>query len=130
MKKIVALLKKYGSEKHCYFMLETDAFFSREFMTKTTLEAYANQLNVSPRQASRIIRKNFGMSFTEKLTETRIEHAKVALAEGDESIKKIASSCGFQSYGYFITCLKAHTGTTPAQYRISSKQKQIKETVI
>ena len=104
------------------FMLETDAFFSREFMKKITLEDYARRLNVSPRQASRIIRKNFGMSFTEKLTETRIEHAKIALSEGNDSIGNIASSCGFQSYGYFITCFKAHTGTTPAKFRSFSKK--------
>lgn len=114
--------RKLGMAHTGDFMLETDSFFSREYMKKISLEDYAKQLNVSPRQASRVIRKNFGMSFTEKLTETRIEHAKVALAEGDEPISKIASACGFQSYGYFITCFRSHTGMTPAKYRATSKK--------
>ncbi len=115
--------RKYGMAHTGDFMLETDAFFSREYMKKVTLDDYAKQLNISSRQASRVIRKNFGMSFTEKLTETRLEHAKVALSDSKEPISRIASSCGFQSYGYFITCFRSHTGVTPAQYRTSAKTK-------
>lgn len=108
------------------FMLETDSFFSKEYGRKVTLKNYADELNISPRHASRIIRKNFGISFVEKLTETRVEHAKVALSDSDENIAMIASSCGFQSYGYFITCFKAHTGITPSQYRAKFKNKEAK----
>ena len=102
------------------FMIETDAFFAAEFTRKVTLSDYAKQLNVSSRHASRIIRKNFGMSFVEKLTETRIEHAKVELTHSSRSLGEIAADCGFQSYGYFITCFKDHTGMTPAQYRANN----------
>lgn len=109
--------KKLGMAHTNDFMLETDAFFSIEFSKKTTLEDYARELNISPRHASRIIRKNFGMSFVEKLTETRIEHAKVALVDTKDSLSSIAAACGFQSYGYFITCFRSNTGMTPAQYR-------------
>ena len=105
------------------FILETDAFFSREYPKKVTLEDYARELNISTRHASRVIRKNFGMTFVQKLTETRIEHAKLDLTKGDESISKIASLCGFQSYGYFVTCFKSHTGKTPSQYRATAIQK-------
>ena len=108
------------------FMLETDSFFSKEYGRKVTLKDYADELNISPRHASRIIRKNFGISFVEKITETRVEHAKVALSDSDENIAMIASSCGFQSYGYFITCFKAHTGITPSQYRAKFKNKEAK----
>lgn len=103
------------------FMLETDAFFAAEFTKKVTLSDYAKQLNISSRHASRIIRKNFGMSFVEKLTETRIEHAKVELTHSSNSLGEIATACGFQSYGYFITCFRNHTGMTPAQYRAKFK---------
>ena len=105
------------------FILETDMFFAREYHSKITLDDYAKRLNISPRQASRVIRKNFGMTFTQKLTETRIEHAKVALSENNEPIPKVAAQCGFQSYGYFITCFKANTGVTPAKYRYASRKK-------
>lgn len=114
--------RKRGTAHTGDFMLETDAFFSSEFMNKITLADYAKQLNISPRHASRIIRKNFGISFIEKLTETRIEHAKVELSRSNRPLGDIAVNCGFQSYGYFITCFKNHTGMTPARYRIKSKQ--------
>ena len=117
---------KLDDRKRCMahtgdFILETDAFFSVEYMKKVTLSDYAKQLNISPRQASRIIRKNFGISFIEKLTETRIEHAKVALTQSSASLCDIAIGCGFQGYGYFITCFKKHTGLTPMQYRAKNK---------
>lgn len=99
------------------FFTETDIFFSNEYMKKVTLSDYAKHLNISTRHASRIIRKLFGMSFTEKLTETRVEHAKVEIAHSNHSLGEIAAKCGFQSYGYFITCFKNHAGMTPAQYR-------------
>ena len=109
--------RKHGMAHTGDFMLETDAFFSSEYMNKISLEDYAKQLNISTRQASRVIRKNFGMSFVEKLTETRIEQAKVALTQTKKPLAEIASSCGFQSYGYFITTFRSKTGITPAQYR-------------
>ena len=114
--------RKRGMAHTGDFILETDMFFASEYRSKITLDDYAKRLNISPRQASRVIRKNFGMTFTQKLTETRIEHAKVALSESSESIHKIASQCGFQSYGYFITCFKSNTGVTPAKYRTASKR--------
>lgn len=116
--------RKRGMAHTDDFMLETDRFFSMEYRNKTTLKDYAAELNISPRHASRIIRKNFGISFVEKLTETRVEHAKVALSDTNENISAIAALCGFQSYGYFITCFKAHVGMTPSHYRAMCKRKE------
>ena len=113
--------RKRGMTHTNDFMLETDSFFSQEYTRKIRLEDYAKRLNISTRQASRVICKNFGMTFTEKLTETRIEHAKVALKSTQASLASIATACGFQSYGYFITSFRTHTGMTPAQYRSKSK---------
>ena len=109
--------KKYQMAHTDDFSLETDAFFSREYTKKVTLTDFAKDLNISPRHASRIIRKNFGMSFVEKLTETRIEHAKVELSHSNSTLGEVASKCGFQSYGYFATCFKRYTGSTPTAYR-------------
>lgn len=97
--------------------LSTDAFFSKRYSEKVSLSDYAAHLNISPRHASRIIRKNFGISFTEKLTETRIEKAKFKLCHSNKSIISIAAECGFQSYGYFVTCFKKHTGSPPTVFR-------------
>ena len=94
-----------------------ERFFGIYYAEKIRLSDLAAYINLSPRQADRILRREFGMTFLEKLNEVRLSATKHRLAFGNESVKDIAFACGFQSYGYFASSFKKYVGITPMEYR-------------
>ena len=94
-----------------------ERFFGNHYTEKIHLSDLADYINLSGRQADRILRQEFGMTFLEKLNEVRLSAAKHRLAFGTESVKDIAFTTGFQSYGYFAASFKKSVGLTPIEYR-------------
>jgi transcriptional regulator GlxA family with amidase domain len=78
-------------------------------------------MNISKRQVNNIINKKFGLTFTAKVNEIRMEYAAVLLVSTDKPIEQILGECGFKNYNYFSKCFKARFGTTPSKYRAASK---------
>ena len=62
--------------------------------------------------------QQFGLNFSDFVTQTRITHAKRLLRQDKKSkIAHIAYHCGFNDASYFSKVFKKKTGTTPAAYR-------------
>ena len=97
--------------------VKMEAFFSRFYNQRVLLRDFAEFISVSPRHASRLIRKRYGKSFVEKLTDTRIEQAKFLLTHTSSPLHSVASDSGFQNYCYFTACFQKHLGMTPSEYR-------------
>lgn len=98
-----------------------DDFFAKNFNLTVGGEVLAGQLGVSRRQLDRIIRKHFGMSFREKLTEIRARVACDMLRSGDRPISEIAEQVGYSAPGNFTAFFKKTTGLTPQEYRRQAK---------
>jgi AraC-like DNA-binding protein len=98
-----------------------DHFFRYHYMDDVKLQDLADAIQVSTRQVSRILIKEFGENYVTHLMHTRIQQAKYQLDYTNKDIHQISSDCGFQSYNYFATCFKQVIGQTPTEYR-----KQIK----
>ncbi len=81
------------------------------------LKDIADELFISKRQLSRIIKKQYGVSFSERKMQLRIENAKLLLKNTELSIEKIAERCSFYDAGTFIKKFTVCTGTSPKQYR-------------
>ena len=79
--------------------------------------ALAKDIGLSERQTGRIISEVYGMSFSKKLSEVRIQKAKYQLKSTELPIEKISDMCGFNNSSYFHMCFKAHEGITPTEYR-------------
>jgi len=87
-------------------------------MENIKLPDLAAFLRVSSRQASRIVKQAYGVSYTTMLTEYRVQKAKLCLLQSPEKeLGQVGSECGFQSYTYFITCFRKAVGYTPTDYR-------------
>ena len=56
-------------------------------------------------------------SFTDLLTEYRVDHAAQLLARTRNSVAEIALACGFPDQSYFTKVFKRRTGRTPLAYR-------------
>lgn len=85
--------------------------------TIATLTSTAANFNYHPAYFSSMFKKKTGCSFTKKMLEIRLEHARRLLISSNLSTQEIYERIGFQEKSYFHRCFKSVYGTTPIQYR-------------
>ena len=90
---------------------------NRRYMENLTLDDIAEELNFSIFYLSKLFKKQTGTTFTEYLTNYRVEKAKEFLAEGRMSVKEIAFATGYNSQGYFSKIFRKYTGVSPSEYK-------------
>ena len=89
----------------------------KHYMDNITLENIAEQMNFSFYYLSRIFKQHTGMTFTEYLTNYRMEKAKELLKSSNYSVKETAYAVGFRSQGYFSKVFHKYTGFMPTEYK-------------
>ena len=94
-----------------------DCFFSERYSEHVTLSDLAEALHLSKTQTNRILHAEFGVSFREKLRQTRLQEAKFLLCETDAAIDIIACKVGYESVSGFFSAFRAAFGMTPEQMR-------------
>ena len=77
----------------------------------------AKRLHLSTRQLSRVLQRDYGMSFRQKRTGARMDYAGFLLRTTNQSISQICTSVGYQSEAVFYRNFKTHFGLSPQQYR-------------
>ena len=92
-----------------------DAFFYR--YRTLTLDDLARLINLSARQTQRLIKQNFGKTFSQKLAEARMAAASQYLLNTDLSVTEISDRAGFSSIEHFSAAFRRVTGMSPRQYR-------------
>ncbi|MBR2343657.1 MAG: AraC family transcriptional regulator [Clostridia bacterium] len=97
-----------------------NSFFYDGYMNDIKLQDLADTINVSRRHASRIVFREYGVTYAKKLMEVRLEQAKYKLTHTDLDLRTISQVCGFQSCSYFTTAFKKNVGMTPTDYRAST----------
>ncbi|MBI2843018.1 MAG: helix-turn-helix domain-containing protein [Armatimonadetes bacterium] len=73
---------------------------------------------MSPSHFSRLVKDKFGRSFTEILTQMRIDRSKELLRLTDKSILQVCLDCGFNDQSYFTKVFQRYIGSTPREYRL------------
>ncbi|MCK7607551.1 response regulator transcription factor [Geobacillus stearothermophilus] len=92
-------------------------YIDRHYAEPLTLEEVAEQAGMSPYYFSKLFKEQFGITFIDYVTNVRIERAKEALAETDQSLKEICFSVGYNDPNYFSRVFKKQTGLSPSEYR-------------
>ena len=82
-----------------------------------TVEAYANELCISPKYLTTICRKYSGKTANEWITEHVLEDIRYYLKQTDLSIKQICDQLGFPNPSFFGRYVKEHFGMTPVEFR-------------
>ncbi|ULL14734.1 AraC family transcriptional regulator [Paenibacillus sp. H1-7] len=82
-----------------------------------SLDQMAVELMVSKRHLHRLMKKQFQMTFKQKLSQEKLETAKKLLIETNLTIDEVAHSADYSSSSYFCKKFKAHTGMSPTKYR-------------
>ena len=96
---------------------KTEFFFSRRYMHDIRIQDLASEINLSMRQAARILNQIYGMTFSQKLTEIRLERAAYDIIHTENSIRTISERCGFKSPSVFHTCFKKKYNMTPTEFK-------------
>lgn len=96
-----------------------DSFFNNLPPQQASLTWLSGCLRLGTVQTRRIVKKYYGVSFQERLIQSKIEKSKFLIATTDLSMKAIAEQSGYGSYHAFYEAFTARTGQTPSQYRRS-----------
>lgn len=99
-----------------------DAYFSGT--AKKSAQQLAKYLRMSERQMNRCLMDFYGMSFQQKLVQSRMERASWLLRTTDKSVSQIAEEVGYDAESGFYKEFRKHYGMTPLQYR---KQNEAQE---
>ena len=95
------------------------------FCTGTSLKLsdMADALQVSPYYISKLLSSSLNKTFTELVSERRVEASK-ELLKTNKRIKEIAYEVGFQGQNYFTKVFKNYTGVTPKVYKNTFENKE------
>ena len=103
--------------------ISLDRYFDAHAKTSTAgIRDLAKSMNITARQVNNILHKTYGMSFTAKLNEIRVEYAAKLLATTDAPIEEILGQSGYRNYPYFSQCFKKRFGMTPVRYRAQHRK--------
>lgn len=91
-------------------------YIERNLAGDLSLDVVAQSVSLSPSYFSRLFKSSVGFSFSEYVTHTRLEYAKLLMANEKLSIGEIAERSGFNNANYFSTTFKKYNHVTPKDY--------------
>ena len=94
-----------------------DKFFSPFPHSFGTQENLAQMLHMSRRHLNRILQQCYGMSFREKMLQSRMEAAGWLLMTTDKKISEIGTMVGYTAESSFFKTFRSYYKMTPQEYR-------------
>ena len=82
-----------------------------------SLKAIARDFGYEYHYFSRLLSREYGISFKQLINNYRVESAVHLLESGEYSITEIAAKSGFQSIRSFNHVFKKHMGCAPKEYK-------------
>lgn len=80
----------------------------------------AQKLHLSSGYLGKLFKEYLGLTFSDYLSDIRIEAAKGILLNTDEPIERVALLSGFNTSKYFYRIFRKKTQMTPREFRIHS----------
>ena len=93
------------------------AYIDKNYQQKIELEDIAKIGGYNVNYTSQFFKRQLGVSFLEYLLRLRLREATVRLANSEDGVAHIASSCGFADIKAFNVAFKKHFNLTPTEYR-------------
>ncbi|QEC78888.1 AraC family transcriptional regulator [Mucilaginibacter ginsenosidivorax] len=96
-------------------------FMRRNINKKLSVEDMSASLHISASHFAYIFKKATGSSPIDYFNQLKMQRACQLLFQGNDKIKTVASDLGYGDPFYFSRMFKQYIGSSPGQYRISSK---------
>jgi len=124
--RIISTKAKTGSASPVQALMKllSDNYTNSEF----SLASASEELGVPNARLSQEFKSETGMTPADYLTMLRMEQAKKLLAETDLPVRDICAGSGYLDASSFTRRFRIYTGTTPLQYRQSSKNSDLLDT--
>ena len=95
-------------------------YIDEHYMENITLSEVADRFSFHPSYFSTLFKSISGKSFTDYISEKRMNKAKELLKNPSNKIRDISENLGFSSPGYFAKTFKRFFGVTPEDFRKSN----------
>jgi two-component system, response regulator YesN len=95
-------------------------YLDKNYEKDLSLKKVAEHFHLNASYISQLIRSETGLTYTQYVTELRINKAKDLLKTTSLSLAEISEAVGFNDYFYFIKRFKKEVGVTPGKYLINS----------
>ncbi|MEL7006307.1 MAG: AraC family transcriptional regulator, partial [Bacteroidota bacterium] len=126
---LLEIRKLYFEETKAGFLTDNSSNLVARFISlleknctrKMGVESYAEQLNVSPRHLSDLIKKHTGKTALHHIQERLMSEAKSILIQTNWSISEVSYQLSFKDPSHFGKLFKSYHGITPQMYRVSQK---------
>ena len=82
-----------------------------------TLKELSEIVHISSGYLSKLLKEEFGISFSQLYPQIKIEWSKKLLEQTDLHVAEISEKLGFEESSYFIRIFKKREGITPLKYR-------------
>lgn len=92
-------------------------WIAAHYRENASLQQAAQVANLNPSYLSTLLKKYTGKSYTELLTEYRIERAKELLVMTDEKVYRVGQMVGYEDKYYFNRIFKRMTGMSPGEFK-------------
>lgn len=92
-------------------------YIQHNYTDNLTLEFISNKFYISKYEICRKIKSATGLTFSEYLTQIRINHSRELLEDSQLSINEIASVIGYTTSSYYSATFKRVMGISPNKYR-------------
>lgn len=86
---------------------------------RRSVASYANELYISPKHLTAIIKKCSGKTANQWIKERLLEEIRFYLKQTDFSIKQVSDKLDFPNPSFFGKYVKEHLGMTPGEFRNS-----------
>lgn len=107
-----------SQDKYSRLLEEAQKYVKQNYSSnEISLNMVASHVGISPSYFSTIFRQETGSTFTEYLTEIRMEKARELLRCTSKKTAEIAYDIGYKDAHYFSYIFKKTQGITPKEYR-------------
>lgn len=111
-----------GSPEHSSFSLALKYINGHFTMPDLSLDAAAQAADMNPAYLSALFRRRTGQTFTDYVTQRRVELARHLLLATDRRPGQIAETVGYRDRHYFSVVFKKVQGCTPTQFRAKNRR--------
>jgi two-component system response regulator YesN len=91
-------------------------YLNENYEKDVSLKKLSEHFHMNSSYISYLIKNETGLTYSQHLTELRIEKAKKLLTTTDLSLTEISEAIGFNDYFYFIKKFKKVVGVTPGSF--------------
>jgi AraC family transcriptional activator of pobA len=107
------------SDEQSSIFIKFRNLLTREFWRQRSVSFYANNLNITPKYLSEVIKKQTGKTAGEWIDHAVILEAKVLLQNKELGVAQVSDKLHFSDQSVFGKFFKSNEGISPAEYRKS-----------